>query len=137
MTHAFDLYDGKASIYVVDDDAEALQELTVLLAHLNADVKTYQSAEDLLRAGIAPDAHCLIAEVGLPDINGIELMQRIQQQGIRLPTIFLARASDVPTAVKAMQAGAIDFIDKPIIGCVLLGRVRQIIRNFHYMPSAP
>ena len=128
---------GKVSIYVVDDDAEARRKLATLLEGLHADVKAYGCGEDLLRDGINSDARCMIVEICLPGMDGIQLMRALQQQGIHLPTILLARSSDVPTAVKAMQAGAVDFIDRPFVDRVLLGRVRQVLSNVQYAPSAP
>jgi two-component system response regulator FixJ len=90
-------------------------------------IKSYRSAESLLDETINPNAGCMIVENCLPGMSGIELMGTLQQQGISLPTILLARFSDVPTAVKAMQAGAVDFIDKPFVDRVLLARVQQVL----------
>ena len=134
---AVDFPSEKVSIYIVDDDLEARKKLTILLEGLGADVKAYGCGEDLLREGINSEARCMIVEVCLPGMDGIQLMRTIQQQGVHLPTIILARSSDVPTAVKAMQAGAVDFIDRPFVDRVLLGRVRQVLSNFQYAPSVP
>ena len=117
------------TIYIVDDDAKVRSKLETLLAGMDLDVKSYDCAETLLRDGISPLARCMIAEVDLPGMNGIQLMHTVQEQGLSLPTILLAKFSDVPTAVRAMQAGAVDFIDKPFVDRVLLARVRQVLSN--------
>ena len=94
---AVDFPEERVSIYVVDDDVEARKKLSMLLEGLDADVKAFGCGEDLLRAGVNSDARCMIVEICLPGMDGIQLMRTIQQQGVHLPTILLARSSDVPT----------------------------------------
>ena len=130
---AVDISGDKTTIVIVDDDVKVRQKLETLLAGIGARVKTYCCAEALLREGVHADTRCMIAENCLPGMDGIQLMRTVQEQGIRMPTILLARFSDVPTAVRAMQAGAVDFIDKPFVDRVLLARVRQVLSNIKWL----
>jgi len=129
---AVETVETQVAIYIVDDDARARNKLETLLASAGNKVKSYCCAETLLREGVDPSVRCLIVENCLPGMDGIQLMRTLQAQGFNLPTILLARFSDVPTAVRAMQAGAVDFIDKPFVDRVLLARVQQVLGNQDY-----
>lgn len=115
------------TVYVVDADAAVREGLSALLAENRVTVRTFASAEAFLAELPAADRGCLIVEVHLPGMDGLELLERLRARGRRLPVIVLASCSDVPTAVRAMRSGALDFIDKPFIDRVLLNRVRQAL----------
>lgn len=115
------------TVYVVDADAAVREGLSALLAENRVTVRTFASAEEFLAESPAADRGCLIVEVHLPGMDGLELLERLRARGMRLPVIVLASCSDVPTAVRAMRSGALDFIDKPFIDRVLLNRVRQAL----------
>lgn len=115
------------TVYVVDADAAVREGLSALLAETRATVRTYASAEAFLAEASISARSCLIVEVHLPGMDGLELLERLRARGMRLPVIVLASCSDVPTAVRAMRSGALDFIDKPFIDRVLLNRVRQAL----------
>lgn len=115
------------TIYVVDADPSVRAALPGLFATLSTAVRTYASAEAFLSDVSADARGCLIVELNLPGMDGLELMEQLRQRGINLPVIMLASASDVPAAVSAMQRGALDFIDKPFVDRVLFSRVRQIL----------
>ncbi len=91
-------------------------------------VEVFESAEDFLKTKLRSRAACLIVEVNLPNMDGIELLEHINNLGIRLPTIVLSTDSDVSEAVRAMQAKAIDFIEKPFIEKTLIERVLNVIQ---------
>ncbi len=115
------------TVYVVDADAAVREGLSALLAETRATVRTFASAEAFLAEPFAAERGCLIVEVHLPGMDGLELLERLRARGVHLPVIMLASCSDVPTAVRAMRIGAMDFIDKPFINRVLLNRVRQAL----------
>jgi len=115
------------TVCIIDKDAAVCDSLDSLLTTVGIAVDSYTCAEDFLRAPLAPTCCCVITELYLPGMNGIELLEELRARGITIPTIVLASNSDVPTAVRAMRAGAIDFIDKPFVDRVLLNRIRQIL----------
>lgn len=117
----------QAIVYIIDKDAAIRDSLYVLLSALDICIKTYARAEDFLCEPLRAAPACLITELHLPGMSGLELLRVLRERGIRIPTIVLASVSDVPTAVSAMRAGALDFIDKPFIDRLLLNRVRQAL----------
>ena len=119
---------ARAAVYIIDNDSEVCNALLTLFAGLNADIHCCESAEAFLKMPIGQHrAGCLLIEVNLPGMSGIELLERLHKTGFNLPTIVLATFSDVPTAVRAMQAKAVDFIEKPFVDGVLLRRVKQAL----------
>ena len=117
------------AIHVIDPDPQTREGLQSLLGTLNAEVKTYASAERFLSQPLPEPLGCLIAEVNLPGMSGIELLEYLHSVGLNLPAILLSRQSDVPTAVRAMQTGAVDFLEKPFINNTLIKRVRKILER--------
>jgi two-component system response regulator FixJ len=99
-------------IYVVDDDAKVRESMRVLLESAGYLVHDYASATHFLAEGVRK-AGCLIADIRMPDMGGLEMQQEIVRLGIELPVIFITGHGDVSLAVGAMRAGAIDFIEKP------------------------
>lgn len=114
-------------IYLVDADTAVQEGLRTLFAALPNPVKTYSSAEAFLEQLPPTPSGCLIVELNLPGMDGMELLEQLHQRHAQLPVIMLATSSDVPTAVRAMRGGAVDFIDKPFVDRVLLSRVRQVL----------
>ncbi|MGB5623862.1 MAG: response regulator [Gammaproteobacteria bacterium] len=117
------------SLCVVEDDADARTSLAVLFGGLGIDVRTYNNAEDLLSALDQVEMSMLVSELTLPGMSGIELLRRLRERGVRAPTILLSEDSDIPTAVDAIRAGAVDFIEKPFIDRVLLRRVKAALEG--------
>ncbi|MFT6989403.1 MAG: two-component system response regulator FixJ [Paraglaciecola sp.] len=119
----------KPVVYIVDGDHKLLDSLSNLL-HLNdVKVEVFESAENFLKKKVRSRAACLIVEVNLPNMDGIQLLEHINNLGIRLPTIVLSSGSDVSEAVRAMQAQAIDFIEKPFIENTLIEKVLHVIEQ--------
>jgi len=117
----------KPIVYIIDSDQKLLDSLSNLLRLNDVIVEVFISAEDFLNSKLRTRAACLIIEVNLPNMDGIELLEHINNLGVRLPTIVLSSGSDVSEAVRAMQAEAIDFIEKPFIENTLIEKVLGII----------
>lgn len=117
----------KPVVCIIDGDAAVRDSLRALLGELDVCVRLYAQAEDFLRGPSSLRPVCLITELYLPGISGLDLLQEMRARSLQIPTIILASDSDVPTAVRVMRAGAIDFIDKPFVHRLLLKRVRQLL----------
>ena len=114
-------------VHVIDDDSAARESLTFLLGTAEFVVKAYESAEAFLDAVPSTQTGCVITDVRMPEIDGIELLRRLRSQGIALPVIVITGHGDVPLAVEAIKAGAADFIEKPYEGELLLEAVRSAL----------
>lgn len=100
-------------VHIVDDDEAVRQSLAFMLSSAGVAVRLYDSAKSFLDGLDHVQCGCLITDVRMPDMTGIELLHCIKQRAPRLPTIVITGHGDVPLAVEAMKAGAIDFIEKP------------------------
>jgi two-component system response regulator FixJ len=119
----------KPIVYIVDSDHQLLCSLSKLLEQQDVIVEVFTSAEEFFNTKLRSRAACLIVEVNLPNMDGIELLEQINNLGVRLPTIVLSSDSDVSKAVRAMQAEAIDFIEKPFIENTLIKKVMGVINQ--------
>jgi two-component system response regulator FixJ len=119
----------KPIVYIVDSDQQLLDSLAEQLRLNNVAVEVFESAEDFLNTKLRTRAACLIVEVNLRNMDGIELLEHINNLGLRLPTIVLSSGSGVSEAVRAMQALAIDFIEKPFIENTLIKKVLNLIEQ--------
>lgn len=117
----------KATIFVVDDEPAIGSALQRLFRTAELATAIYLSAEDFLAAWNAGMAGCLVCDVRMPGMNGLDLQQELTRRGASLPIIFLTGQADVPMAVEAMRAGAADFIEKPFENEQLLLRVQQVL----------
>jgi two-component system response regulator FixJ len=114
-------------VHVIDDDDSARESLSFLLSTANLRVRTYDSAKEFLDAVPGIEGGCVITDVWMPDIDGLELVRTLQSLNADLPIIVITGHGDVPLAVEAMKAGAVDFIEKPYDGEILLGAVRSAL----------
>lgn len=114
-------------VHIVDDDADVRKSLAFLLRSAGMDVKTYESAKEFLAAASALGHGCIVTDVRMPGMSGLELQRRLQELEIRLPVIIMTGHGDVPLAVEALKAGAADFIEKPFQHEVLLAAVRSAL----------
>lgn len=116
-----------AVVHVVDDDEAMRQSLSFLLRTANIEARTYESAADFLRAlpQLAPG--CVVTDVRMPGMSGLELLRHLRGLAVALPVIVITGHGDVALAVEAMKSGAIDFIEKPIDDEVLLSAVRAAL----------
>ncbi len=117
------------TVFVVDDDASVRKLMRWLLEGANLRVETYARAREFLQFYHPAQPGCLILDVRMPGMSGLELQEELVARGIRLPIILVSGHGDVPTAVRAMKAGAVDFLEKPFGEQVLLARVREALRQ--------
>jgi len=118
-----------ATVFIVDDDASIRSSLSLLLETDNLPSACFASADDFLAAcGPNPDG-CLILDVRMPGMSGLQLQDELSLRQISLPIIFLTGFADIPMTVGAMRKGAVDFIAKPVNGAVLLERVHSALES--------
>ena len=117
----------KATIHVVDDDPSTRKYLSELISTVNYKAKIYDSAANFLESYKEDGVGCLILDLRLPGISGLDLQQQLATNNIDLPVIMITGYGDVPTAVEAMKAGVLDFIEKPFSAQFLLDRVHNAV----------
>jgi two-component system response regulator FixJ len=115
------------AVHVVDDDVAVRKSLAFLLASEGLPVRLHESASAFLDENLSSEAGCIVTDVRMPGINGIELIRRLKERGIGLPVIVITGHADVPMAVEAMKEGAIDFLEKPFGDEVFLSTVRNAL----------
>jgi FixJ family two-component response regulator len=116
--------DVKPLVFVVDDDDSVRDSLAFLIANAGWRASLYASATEFLAAPRPSSPSCLVLDVGLPDLNGLELQQRIATEGVNIPIIFITGCGDIPITVLAMKAGAVEFLTKPFTPAVLLRAIQ-------------
>ncbi len=114
-------------VYVIDDDDAARHSLEFLLRSARMQVRSYESAVAFLADLPNATAGCIITDVRMPEISGVDLLKRLKSLDIRLPVIVITGHGDVQLAVEAMKAGAIDFFEKPFDDDLLLASVRTAL----------
>ena len=110
-------------VHVVDDDAAIRRAMARLLRSARLETVGYETAQAVLNAAPSLSSGCILLDVQMPGMDGLELLARLSEFGIELPVIVVTGHGDVPTAVKAMKAGAVDFIEKPIDEAQLLATI--------------
>ncbi len=118
---------NEARVYVVDDDAAVRDALTLLLETAGLQAVACDSAETFLHAYRSGPAGCIVLDIRMPGMSGLDLQQVLRERGIGLPIVFLTAHGDIPTTVRAMKAGAMDFLTKPVDGRRLVEHVRAAI----------
>jgi two-component system, LuxR family, response regulator FixJ len=121
--------DADAIVHVIDDDEAVRQSLQFLLRASGVSARTYESASAFLNALPTVETGCIITDVRMPGISGIELLRRLGDMQIRMPVIVITGHGDVPLAVEAMKYGAVDFLEKPYEDELLLGSVRSALNR--------
>jgi two-component system response regulator FixJ len=114
-----------AIVHVVDDEAEVCNAVAMLLHSVGLQSRTYGSAQAFLEGYRPGTPGCIVLDVRLPGMSGLELQERLQQSGITLPVIVMTGHGDIQMAVRAMRAGALDFVEKPFNDQTLLDRVHE------------
>lgn len=114
-------------VFVVDDDISVRESLESLIRLEGIEVETFESAQEFLAHPLASVPSCLILDVYLPGLNGLELQKRIAGEHPDMPIIFISGHGDIPMTVRAMKAGAVEFLTKPFADHVLLQAVRSAI----------
>ena len=118
-----------ATIFVVDDDAAVRRSLTRLLRSAGWNAEAFASADDFLGRAPITGPGCVLLDVNMPGMNGLESQERMSEAGILLPVVFLTGKGDIPMSVNAMKHGAVDFLVKPVEEKVLFQALEQAIRR--------
>lgn len=116
-----------AEIWIVDDDDAVRDSLSALLKGEGYAVKTFASSREFLDFAHEGMRGCLLSDVRMPGMSGLDLQRRLHEMGIRVPTVFITGHGDVPMAVQALKAGAADFIEKPFPNKVLLDSLAEAL----------
>ena len=116
-------------VFVVDDDISVRESLEALFLQEGWEVRTYASAQDFLSSPKTSVPSCLVLDLNLPDLSGLDLQQRIAPNRSHLPVIFITGCGDVPTTVRAMKAGAVEFLTKPFDSIAILDAVRDALER--------
>jgi FixJ family two-component response regulator len=116
-------------VFVVDDDISVRQSLELLIDSAGWRSETFPSAQAFLHRPRVLVPSCLVLDVSLPDLDGLELQKRVAQDRTDMPIIFISGYGDVPMTVRAMKAGAVEFLTKPLAGDALVGAIQQAIEQ--------
>ncbi|OBQ73590.1 response regulator FixJ [Mesorhizobium erdmanii] len=117
-------------VHIVDDEEPVRRSLGFLLSVMGFNVQIHESAESFLAATPYSGNACLITDLGMPDMSGVELLERLNKTGAMMPSIVITGRGDVPMAVAAMRAGAVDFIEKPFEDEVLVDAIKRAVSKF-------
>lgn len=123
------MLDRTPIVFVVDDDISVRESLELLIRSEGWQPETFASALDFLERPSASVPNCLVLDVSLPGLNGLELQTRVAADRPEMPIIFITGFGDVPMTVRAMKAGAVEFLTKPFSDDVLLGAIRQALER--------
>jgi two-component system response regulator FixJ len=118
-----------AVVHVIDDDQAVRDSLSFLLKSAGFAVGTYESAASFLHDLPDVTAGCIITDVRMPDVSGIDLLNRLKEMRVRLPVIVITGHADVPLAVQAMKSGALEFFEKPFDDEILLAAVKAALQH--------
>ena len=121
--------DNSPCVFVVDDDDAVRESIAFLLGSVSIRCETFASAESFLENYDATRRGCLVLDVRMPGMSGIQLHQRMREKRLTIPVIILTAHSDVPMAVETMKNGAFDLIEKPCNDQVLLERIQEAIKK--------
>ncbi|HQQ63830.1 MAG TPA: response regulator FixJ [Pseudomonadales bacterium] len=119
----------EATVFVVDDDDAVRESLVFLMKSVGLRAESFASAQAFLDVYNAQRAGCLVLDIRMPGMSGLELQEKLKQLGSILPIIFITGHGDVPMAVKAIKAGAADFVQKPFRDQELIDRIREVLEE--------
>jgi len=128
--------DDTAIVYLVDDDPSILRALTRLLRAGGHAVNAFRSPRDFLAEHDAAAPGCVVLDLAMPGLNGLELQTALAAAGVQRPIVFLSGHGDVPSSVRAMKAGAVDFLTKPVSEQDLLAAIGRAIESDRTMRRA-
>lgn len=118
---------SEATVFIVDDDCAVRDSLMLMIEQEGINVQTYSNGEDFLNACHKDTHGCAILDIRMPGMDGMQLQQELNRRNIKLPIVFLTGHGDIPLSVKAVKAGAVDFLTKPVTRENLLLSVRSAI----------
>src|SRR6478736_2033362 len=117
-------------VFIVDDDRHTRESLSNLIRSAGLSAQTFSSAQEFLAAERPKVPSCLVLDVQLPGLSGLDLQQELAKAGVKIPIIFITGHGDIPTSVRAIKAGALEFLTKPFNDEDLLDAIQQgIVRN--------
>ena len=119
----------RTTVHIIDDDAAMRDSLAFLLDVNGYATRTYETANDFLNGAAAQASSCIISDIRMPGMNGIELVRKLRNDGTACPVILITGHGDVALAVEAMKAGASDFIEKPFDDAALLEAIRTALNS--------
>jgi FixJ family two-component response regulator len=119
--------EGRPTIFVVDDDTSMREALRNLFRSVGLDVQTFSSAQEFLSSQSSKAAGCLVLDVRLPGLSGLDLQRELAQANVQIPIVFITAHGDIQMSVRAMKAGAVEFLPKPFRDQDLLDAVQQAI----------
>jgi len=117
------------SVFIVDDDVSVRESLELLVRNENWKPQTFASAQEFLNHQRTPVPSCLVLDLSLPGLTGLELQKQLAAQHIDMPIIFITGYGDVPKSVQAMKAGALEFLTKPLDNDALIGAIRKALER--------
>ena len=123
------MIDDPRTVHVVDDDEAIRQSISFLLRKAGYTVETYPAGAIFLKAVTRKSRGCVLLDVRMPDIDGLEVQARLSQQGIAMPVVMLTGHGNVTLAVRAIKAGAIEFLEKPFERLVLIDAIEAALRH--------
>jgi FixJ family two-component response regulator len=126
---SFSMARVRPTVFVVDDDISIRESLKNLLTRAGWRAELFASAQEFLASRRASSPSCLILDMSLPDLNGLELQQRIAGERSEMPIIFITGYGDIPMSVQAMKAGAVEFLTKPYTAAVLLQAIQGALER--------
>ncbi len=126
---------GDYIVHVIDDEEAVRKSLAFLLTTAGFTVRMHSSGADFLAIAKSLQNSCLVTDLRMPDINGVELLRRLRSEQIMVPAIVISGHGDVPMAVEAMKAGALDFIEKPFADEVLIAAIKRAAERLHGHPT--
>ena len=121
------MLEPKPTIYVVDDDPSVRDSTELMLKSVGFNVETFGSAQDFLKANLQEDLGCLVLDVRMPGMSGLDLQEKLVSARTPLPVIFITGHGTVPMSVRAMKAGAVDFLQKPFEEQDLLDAINRAV----------
>ena len=119
----------KAAVFVVDDDASVRKALARSIQAAGLNVKTFASAREFLDQGPPEGPGCLVLDVRMPDLSGLDLQAELNSRNVQTPIIFITGHGDIPVTVKAMKGGAVDFLPKPFKVSNLLRVIQEALKK--------
>jgi two-component system response regulator FixJ len=118
---------NEGTVFIVDDDADLRATLVDLVEAVGLKAESYRSAKAFLDAGKKSGDGCLVVDIHMPGMDGLQLQEKLMEDRVAIPVIVVTGRGDVPKAVRALKAGAVDFIEKPFSGEFVLGSIQQAL----------
>src|SRR6187397_2963041 len=119
----------QSAVFVVDDDAAVRESLSSLFRSVGLQVKAFSSASEFLQSKLPDCPSCLVLDVRLPEVSGLDFQSDLAKANIEIPIVFMTGHGDIPMTVRAMKAGAVEFLTKPVKSRELLAAIRSAIER--------